>query len=370
MAVSSQFRTYQTVRNYEDALARHSQKTRWIKVLQCPCVNPTTGQFDIDCSICDGRGRIFKSPDEMLVRQELVKHDNSGKVYPKYTPARDPVVYLRGVSLSLGSQPPDGSYVQLAAPYPKAYTKLYADYEYSPKVEVTDEDSEVYGTNILRVIAARGTVIGRAYEGSIESVSEVANVTKSETYTVSSFAKEFIYLASMGTWEVDDVLEVDYVYVPPFDFVITGVSQKMRWEQAYVMEHAEALIVAPHWARFASGDLLTALSQEQFASAIIDPANFSGDIHEVRNYFDLSRLIRIIDLNGTEHDVDTAASLFERNQIEWVAAPSVKYTVQFAYHPTYVVLSDLPGMRSAENKSFVNRVGVVQYEHMRAEEVY
>ena len=325
----------------------------------CPCINAQTRQPDPSCTLCEGRGSIYKNPGPQSILQEQVRHDSAGRVYPTYTPVSGtPTVTLRDVELSLGTPPVDGSYIQLATPYPKSHEPLMANYDYSPIVSVTDEDSDVIGTNTLRVTAPMFSESGKSFEGSVNAVTRVYNSSKEETYTVSNYAKEYIYLSSTGTWESGDSLEVDYSYVKPFPFMLSQVSMKMRYEQAYVLDQADTVMVTPYWAKISSNDLFTALASEQYAAAVVDPRFTTGN-DEIKNYYDIAKLVEIIDSNGTEYTVGTNVELYGRNELKWLTTkPTVKYTATFHYHPTYVALDNLPTLRTSENKSFVNRVNL------------
>ncbi len=372
MSVDQQFRTFQNVLAYENSLARHGQYVRWVRVLVCPCMTPGTGQADLQCSLCHGRGEIYRNPGPFQIRQEIVPHDNRGRVYTAHSPIVDgeSIVWQGTEQLTLSSsQPSDGSYIQLESPYPRNYRRLLADYTYTPVVSITDEDSEVYGTNLLRVVAPRFTEKGRTFEGSIDGVSRVYNVDQDETYTVSSFAKEFIYLDSMGTWADGHVLEVDYTYVQPFGFLLHSLSQKRRYERAYVLDQADATLVTPYWAEVAPLDLLTALSSELAGYAIVDPTQTGGN-DVLKDVFDLSKLLDVIDRNGTEYDTGTGndVELFERHEIMWnVTKPTVPYTVHFMYHPTFAALTTYDTARTSENKGFVNRTNVMLRDRMTGE---
>lgn len=373
--MSDQFRTFQTVRRYEEALARHGQWLRWTQAITCPCVNSNTMQPDPRCSVCKGRGKIYRTPEQFNLFNEIVRHDGAGRVYPTYTPIVDGsvTVYRKNVALPLSStQPADGSYVQLDPPYPKRYEVLTIDYIFSPIDSVTDEDSEVYGTNVLRTTGSRFVEKGKAFEGSVVSVSRVYNVTKDETYTVVEAIKEYIYLTDMGTWASGDVLEVDYTYVKPFDFMLTGVTGRLRYEQPYVLDDADAILVTPYWAQPAPDDLFTAMAQEQIGRAIIDPTTSAGN-DTVSAYFDLSRLLRVIDRNGNDRTVGPGndVEVYGRNELKWnVSKPAIPYVVQFTYHPTYTALTNLHTLRNSENKAFVNRVSVKMFDHVHDKVVY
>lgn len=365
---SSQFRTYQTPQNYEDALARHGQYLRWIAGVTCPCLRSDTFQPDPHCSLCNGRGKIYKTPGKFRLLDERARHDSSGRIYPLYSPlvAGSAVVYRQGsILIQAGSQPSDNTYVQLNSPYPKAWQVVSMDYEWDPDISITDEDSSVYGVNILRTIATRFTEKSKSFEGSIKSVSRVYNATRTKTYTVVSAYKEYIYLQAMEAWQSGDVLEVDYIYQKPFDFLLVGITPRMRYEQPYVLEEADAVLITPYWAQVAPDDLLTAMAVEQIGRAVVDPSVAGAGNDEIAAYYDLSRLLRIIDRVGTEYTTGPGANveIFERNELKWnVTKPAAPYVAQFTYHPTYSALNSMHSLRNAENKAFVNRVSVKQFD--------
>lgn len=364
--MSDVFRTYQTVRRYEDALARHGQWIRWVQAVKCACLSPDSMQPDSRCSICRGRGRVFRNPEKFNVLNEIVKHDSSGRVYPSNTPiVGSPDIHKGKELLNLSeNQPSDRSYIQLAPPYPEEFRILTVDYTFSPLISIVGENSEVYTSNILRVIAARFDEKGKTFEGSVENVTRVYNVTKAENYTVSRVSKEFITLASMGAWEVNDILEVDYTYVKPFNFLLTGVTGRIQYQQPYVLAESDALLVTPHWAQPAPEDLFTALSQEQIGTAILQP-NLTSENDVVVSCHDLSRLLRVVTKDGTDFSTGPGndVEVFGRNEIRWnIAKPTVAYTAQFTYHPTYTALTNFHTLRNSENKAFVNRVNVKLFD--------
>jgi len=368
------FRTFQTVRRYEEALARHGQWLRWTQAVKCSCLNPDTMRPDPNCTVCAGRGSIYRNPDSFQILDEVARHSSTGRVYPKYIPViGTPQVFHKDVPLVLAvSQPADGSYIQLDPPYPALHRLLTTTYTYSPLVAVTDENSDVYATNVLRVVAARFIEKGKSYEGSVDEVTRVYNTTKTETYTVASATKEYITLTAMGTWEVGDVLEVDYTYVKPFDFMLTGVSGRIRYEQPYVLEDADAILVVPYWAQPAPEDLFTALSQEQIGSVVIQPSLVAGN-DVVTAYYDLSRVLRVITKDGTDYTTGPGndVEVFGRNELKWnVTKPAIPYTAQFTYHPTFTALTNLHTLRNSENKAFVNRVSVKLKDRLHDKVIY
>jgi hypothetical protein len=358
--VAAGFQTFQTVKNYDDALGRHGQWVRWLKGSKCACVHGIQKQPDPQCNLCDGKGFVYRNPDEFTVLQENLKYGGSGIYYPLQTPVVSiQSITHQGVDLTLsGSQPADGSYIAIDFPYLKPYNRVKCDYTYSSKTSVTDENSEVIADNILRTVATRFTEKGKTFEGSVFSVSKVYNATKDENYTVSSFSKEFIYLVDMGTWASGDVLEVSYTYIHPFYFMMHTVSEKMRYEKSYILESADAILVAPSWFTLSADDLFTALAQEAVGRIIINPTARTGnDI--IENVFDLASVPYVMDKNGVSYKEGTNFVVTNRNELKWITSkPTVNYSVEYLHHPTFRGLGEMSTVRNAENKVFANRINV------------
>jgi hypothetical protein len=268
-----------------------------------------------------------------------------------------------GNVIALGSQPSDHSYVQLAT-WPLPFEPITADYEAGLLRSVLNEDSEVvsFTSKILRVLAPRIYTEGKTVSGSVEAVARVFNVTRTATYTVTSINKDFIYLQAMTSWQSGDILQVDYTYVLPVNLVMYGVSQKMKWEKAYVGQDASAVMVSPYYIRPGRDDIFTALSQEQVEEEIIDPTKTVGN-DVLSRFFDVASIEEVVRADGYQYDPVADVSLFGRNEIQWITTkPSLKYMVRFHYHPTYRGLMNPSSIRFAENKSFAIRTSMAMFD--------
>jgi hypothetical protein len=364
----------QTRDAYERVLAHHGQWFLWMKAFTCPCLSELTAQPDPQCTFCQGRGFIYKSPVSVHIYQEYPRHDNLGRVYLEW-PVWDndlSSVTIRnktGSLLTLGSQPPDHSYIQLAT-WPFPYEPIAVDYEAAITRSIVGENPEIVKSDgtVMRVTSPRIFSEGKAATGSIEAVSRVHNVTKVEDYTPTSINRDFIYFDAVGTWVVGDVLEVDYTYAPAMNFVMHSVTEKMKYEKPYVGEEASAVLITPYYIRPSTNDVFSALSQEQAAQEIIDPTMRVGnDI--LHRFFDVSRIEAIVQADGSSYDISASVELFGRNEIKWkIAKPTTKYIVHFTYHPTYRGLPNLPSVRHAENKSFIIRTGVTVFDRVSPKE--
>lgn len=364
------FQTFQVTSRYEAALRRHAQWVRWTPRVLCACVSPTTGQASPGCPICKGRGRVYTMPLKFRIMQEFIKHNNSGKCYPENPPwGGTPRITRQGSVLALAGSQPSSVTIQLNPPYYRSHEILTADYDHTTSVAVVDENSDVYAANILRVEAGKFWEQGKEFRGSVRSVSNVYNVTKTESYTVGSFAKEFIYLTGMGTWTAGDVLQVDYNYIPLFPFILIGVSQRIRYETPWALEDADATLITPYWCRPAPDDLFTALAQEQIGRSLASPQPSGNDF--IRDQYDVVAASYLIDKNGVEYEQGTNFIVVGRNELKWLTAkPTVPYSVQYTYHPTYVGLTNFSTLRTSENKVFANRLGVKKLDRMNNEQVW
>jgi hypothetical protein len=354
---------------YERVLAHHGQWFRWVRAFLCPCLDEISAQPDPQCTICGGRGFIYHNPFHIKINQEYPKHDNLGRVFLEWSVWQNDLTSLsihdkmgNVIALS-GTQPSDHSYIQLAS-WPLPYEPITVDYEAGLLRSVTNEACEVVSSvsKILRTLAPRIYTEGKTVSGAVETVTRVYNATKLETYTVVSINKDFIYLQAMGTWTQGDVLQVDYTYVFPVNLVMYGVSQKMKWEKAYVGQDASAMMVSPYYIRPGRDDIFTALSQEQVEEEIIDPTKTAGN-DVLSRFFDVASIEEIIRADGHQYDPVADVSLFGRNEIKWnTAKPTLKYMARFHYHPTYRGLQNPSSIRFAENKSFAIRTSMVMFD--------
>lgn len=373
--------TFQTVQRYEAALQRHAQFCRWTKVFICPCVTPGTGQPRIDCPVCKGRGEIYKTPGPFRIIDEATIHDEYGRVYLKNKNYISGSVTLwrttaGGVHETIAQaavQPPDKSYIQLQYPYVKPYERLYANYSFDPNISITSGAATLVRSDVLTIVpqALCRSYKGKETFGALSAVSRVFNATKSKTYTVLSFAKQFIYLADAG---VDnpaptDVLEVDYIYQEPYQFLVHSVSTRLRYEAAYIIDQADAVVQSAYYYDISPNDLITTLSMEIPGYSIIDPSvTGSNGTDSISDVFDIARLTGLVDQNGREYNIFTDVQLVGRNEVKWIIPkPLVNYTLKFMYNPTFVGLTTYDTARFSENKSFVNRINVMIRDRLTKE---
>ena len=364
------FQTHQTVSYYEEALSRHVQYVRWTHATRCPCIVDDARQPNPQCQLCYGEGFIYgpaKGPFQ--VYEEQSPHDAAGIIIPWFQPVIVGTAKARNhgldLSITTGNQPADGLSIVIDPPYPTKYSRIWTDYEFDPTYSVVAEDSSVYnaGAFILRTTGTQFSSSGKSFYGSLVAVSRVYNSTRAETYTVSSTEREFVYLTGMGTWQSGDVLEVDYSFVYPYQFVIAGVSPKLQYQNPWVLDNADAILMSPYWAKIAPNDLFTAQAAEARADDVINPLVAGANNDDIIDaHFDLARILDVIDKNGVAYDPLSDVQIVRRNRIHWnIEKPTVPYTISYTYNPTYISIGQYSMIRTAENKEFVNRMNIILY---------
>jgi hypothetical protein len=173
----------------------------------------------------------------------------------------------------------------------------------------------------------------------------------------------------MGTYISGDVLEVDYEYQAPYQFLLHSVSTKIRYESAYVLDQADAVLQSAYYYDIRPNDLVTSLAMELPGYTVVDPLITGSSYNDIiADVFDMARITGIVDLTGVEYNINTDVELVGRNEIKWnVPKPTVRYTAQYMYNPTFVGLTTYDTARFSENKSFVNRINVMMRDRFTKE---
>jgi len=151
--------------------------------------------------------------------------------------------------------------------------------------------------------------------------------------------------------------------------LVHSVSSKIRYESAYIIDSADAVVQSAYYFDIRPNDLITSLAMEIPGYTIINPLLTGAGANDVvSEVFDVARITGIVDANGTEFNVSTSVRLVGRNEIQWlVTKPLVNYTLQFMYNPTFAGLTTYDTARFSENKSFVNRLNVMLRDRLTKE---
>lgn len=67
---------------FERTIQQHGKRMVWRKAMHCPCMNPTTGQSQVDCENCDQSGFIYV--DRIEVRALIMRFEKTTRIYEKF----------------------------------------------------------------------------------------------------------------------------------------------------------------------------------------------------------------------------------------------------------------------------------------------
>ena len=405
------FRTYQTVRNYENALRRHGQSILWTRAILCPCIDPNTRQPELSCPSCRGRGRLYRPPGVQQVYNEAAKHTVNA-VTPRFGPlspngilrVRVPKRDGTGLTQEVTSSPAvDGRGINLSGPLVPLHPQehVYIDYAFDPSLHSVDAlVDEHHGTGdqtytiegYTKVSGYFRTPItpehqthrhlsavrsfGKGYIDARLSIKLVYRTYDSDGNVVAGSETDVPFTfdentgvvryriiegdgslpdyPTGGSWKI----HITYSYNRPFRFVINNISEKQRYTSPYITQEADAVLTLPSWARVSPNDLFTVLAAEQTGEEIIDPNQSASLTDYIRGYYDVVRILEVVDKTGKYH---TGYTLQNNDELVWTVKPTTPYTVQFLYNPTYVAVEGFPTLRAAENKQFPQKINLKKW---------
>jgi len=338
----------QNVKLYEDALKRHGQYMMWHRSLVCYCIDDM-GRADPKCRECYGRGFDYE-PVNSIRRVDEGMGNGSNIILTKGN--------IKSINRLFGSNNQNIDYENFAQNaisltlIMKSSKYWYCDYIENLKVSFTGSGT-YEGRGIIRVpIVGYSTIYGN-FIGKIVEITSVINKTKNnEKMNVVSFWENLILTDS----NVDLTDEIDIIckYVKPLKMLISGISQKKKYEASYVTPEADAQLTVPGFYYMGTGDIITQLKAEQRTSIV---GKGSGSFH-ILPFFHVKSIISIKDEIGYITD----ASIVRNNEIKWGSRIPDNFSITLTYNPSYTVMQDLPQMRYAEEKVFPRKVMLKQFD--------
>lgn len=350
---------------YEAALARHGQSLRWMRGITCTCISSDTSQADPSCLLCYGRGVRYSAPESSQFNERVLSVD--GLIILQFSPIGGVVtVFDERTEQQLAVTSVVQNRVQLSST-PSGHSPLLVSYNAGFQKSVVNVLCTVVDSgdpNYLWLQPGGVDVrsFATAFEVSILTTPAPAVLdSASVTVPVLSVDRNLLRIARPVT--LNGPYRASFSYIKPFKFLLHSVSEKMKWDTGYVAEEADAVLVVPWYIKLGVQDVVTMLSGRQAANAVL--MSTAGVTDPIRNYFDVVELVRAYNASGVELDI-SKASIVNRNEILWQSGfrPTGKYSIQFLYRPTFVVLPSLPTLRNAEDSAFVNRVSVSEYTRL------
>jgi len=353
---------YQTVEAYEQALEHHAQFVRWMKAIPCTCITET-GQPQISCPYCRGRGFFYKPPVKGKILNELAHCNYQGEIFLQHNCVSGSAVVLDVVTQQAYevSSYSGNQIVLTSAPNPA--TLLNITYEIDFTTNIVSDSCAIVDIESTYLVVKPSKVSltkkGQEYQGTIVSVSSV--VVDGVSYSAADIQRDLITVNAAAT--SSSIVTANYMVSYPQRLLVHSISEKMKWQDGYAQEEADAIVVVPYYVKASNQDLFTIMSAKQVASVIVDPTQSVGN-DVIGQYYDIAELLALYNPDGSEIDI-SQVSIYNRNEIKWAASkPTTRYTVQLSYHPTFAVIPTLPTLRSAQDDQFVNKLNVVEFSRM------
>jgi len=321
---------------------------RWYTAAKCYCTDDM-GRPDPACKKCLGRGDIY-SPVTQVRKIDKGMSLGSIKITVKSTiKSMNRLFNNRNEDISYASF--SGKTITLNTPIAKG--KMY-HVDYNEDLTQSYSGVATYeGRGLIRVPIVGASSLFGDFMGEIISITSVTNVTKSESVNVISFWEDLILTDSFI--DLTDILNVVCVFVNPVVFLISGITQKERYERSYVTSEADAQLTVPGFYYMGSGDIVTLLKARQRTSVV--GRTDGSDFHKLP-FFHVRNIFNIIDEVGTITD----AVIVRNNEIKWGSRIPEKFSITLTYNPTFAVLPDLPTMRYAEDKVLPRKVMLKQWD--------
>lgn len=354
----------------QDAVVqRQGQFTRVLKSQMCPCME--SGQPDIFCNICNGKGYLYSYQKKITVVDEESPHGNPCEniVKPLFNPICD-VNYV--VAVSSQSQFAQGEltvsgfndseiYLDLEGKCLHKSQPIRVGYNYLHWDIVT----ETFKGNGEWVIKVPGT---RFDDSSVVNLTSIPNfkqffadiVRVDEcNYAVKSFYKQWIVfddgILGSPPGPSDDIT-ITYAVSRPHICAMTGLNAMLLKEQGSAfldgMEIGDAMFVTPSYLDVGEGDRLTLLATLRRRSEL--KLRTTGKDFDELLEFDVDEILGfIIDEDGVRYTKGDDFELDEFNLVRWIGnkpADQKKYSIVYNYFPTYIVYKELPLYIGHENK--------------------
>lgn len=360
--------------NYEALISRHGQYVRWRQAQRCTCINKNTFAPDIRCRKCGGRGFVYdcqKTADEI---QTIMAWDESGilEVNEKYADSELIKVWdfsgneipaeKNGIYVEMQITPVKGEYYNILMRTPLSLRKAKAE-------------TESLGAGYYRVkdlTVRRNGIEGIFYTSpcdilSIGTIKDANNTV----YTAVELRQDTFYIEPVqnqgGAAEnvpgaiVEPVTVENVEYVKPSVFALLNQNLSKADSQMVVEANGDAVVTFPYSHDVAENDVITVLS---------GTITKKETVNRMVNKFDTISAFFVESVDkctgkNREYIQGTDFILVGTNKIKWICndAPAEGETYSIKYHvfPTYVVMKNIPQLRSSEDQRMPKKAVVKYY---------
>ena len=354
--------------NYESLISRHGQFIRWRTATKCPCAPDETGEPDIHCKRCGGRGVIYGYQPKLTVTQTvMVNRGGVVEVAEEYTDCElDSVYDYNGIIFKNAEK--TGKYITLNPDTPiRKSDYVYAVMTKSMVSLARKAACESLGAGYYRVggLRFRRKGIDGLYQtapADIVGIGKIVDAAGVE-YRIKEFRTDMLLLGDPIMPEpvegekpapIPEITEPltahDIDYIPPFIFAVLSQELSEADIKLMVEYQGQAIILFPYACDVAEDDVLTVLSGTNTRKEVTKRINGTDDT--IGAFF----VQEIVSCLGKEREYRQGADflLTGTNRIKWLCEdapePGELYSITYKENPTYVIAKSIPQLRTSENQ--------------------
>lgn len=359
--------------NYEALISRHGQFVRWRQAQKCTCIDKVTFAPNIRCPKCGGRGFTYDCQKYADNVQTVMVWDNSGvlEVDPQYEDAELLKVWDNsgnvipatkdGVFVSMEITPVKGEYYNVLMRDPLAITLKKAN-------------TESLGANYYRVngLTVRRSGIDGIFYTSPCDILNIGKIVDAEgtEYSAVELRQDCFLIEPViiqdedGNDVVQPIVEpvrVENVeYIKPSVFALLNQNLSKADSQMVVEANGDAVLTFPYSHDVAENDVVTVLSGTITKKETVNRQKKTFDTISAFFVESVTKCTGIY----REYIQGKDFLLVGTNSLKWICEDAPKdgetYSITYRVFPTYIVIKDIPQLRSSEDQRMPKKV-VVKY---------
>lgn len=360
--------------NYEALIGRHGQFVRWRQAQRCTCVNKNTFAPNIRCNKCGGRGFVYDCQKFADSVQTVMAWDNTGilEVDSEYEDAELLKVWdnsgneipaeKKGVYVEMKKTPVKGEYYNILMRDPLAITVK--------KAETENTGANYYRVKNLKV--RRSGIDGIFYTSpcDILSIGKITDAAGIE-YTAKELRQDCFLIEPVKSKDEDgneilepitDPVTVENVeFVKPSVFALLNQNLNKADSQMVVEANGDAVLTFPYSHDVAENDVVTVLS---------GTITKKETVNRIKHEFDTISAFfveSVTKCTGLEREYYQGKDflLVGTNRMKWICEDAPKegetYSIVYRVFPTYVVMKNIPQLRSSEDQRMPKKAVVKYY---------
>jgi hypothetical protein len=350
--------------NYEALIERHGQFIRWRISSKCPCPDKHTMQPDPQCPHCGGLGFTYSYQNRMTITHEVMTDGtNIIEIPEEYSDYTLDFIYdfngnkyaakKYGPFIILETLPPKGIFLTLLI-------------EQNTTKKLSKSDCENVGGGYYRINGLRSRRLGieGIYHTAPADIIKIEKIIDSNgiEHKATELRLDMFLVDQSDTTPVEPLQANGIEYVPPFLFALTSQNLSKEDNEAMVEAKGDALLTFPYNCDVSDGDILTALSGTYTQKEVVKRIKNSDDT--IGAYF-VSDIVSCIG-KKREFKKESDFLLIGTNYLRWVCEdapePGEAYSLIYRICPTYIVVKNIPQIRTSENQRLPKKAIIQLYD--------